>query len=266
MSIKPTMSQTSIYERFRAAKQQYQNDPKDAGRKSSNFLDYVENADSHTKASVQATGNGDLRGLESAQPMAGGGGNEEGQVVPIEGNSSQSIAQGAGRPEGRQNIYDRKSDGKTAPYSALADENGIIEYNGCVLKCNYDDNSLEVGDCSPGADYLVISLPDSGGCIKVNRANIGDLLKAIDMFSARDRWAIIKAISKDSYCQRIKNEIEDETEDGDALFANEENSNAPGSEDLMADVSRVVEHACETYDSNILTLDDESKKEFQASR
>lgn len=110
----------------------------------------------------------------------------------------------------RRNIFDKKQSELNAPYMELADENGIIEYHGVVFQCDTDSNSICLGDCSAGADYLTINLPDSGGVLKVNRDNISQLMDAITMFSPRDRWAILKAISTDSYTERIKQQIEEE--------------------------------------------------------
>lgn len=115
----------------------------------------------------------------------------------------------------RRNILDRleaEAAGNTAPYIELADENGVIEYNGAVFVCDIDSNAITLGDCSPGANVLTISLPDSGGVLKVNRDNIGQLMNAISMFSPRDRWAIIRAVSTDSYCERVKAQIEEESD------------------------------------------------------
>ena len=98
----------------------------------------------------------------------------------------------------KMGIYARKQNGMSAPYGALADENGIIEYNGAVFQCDFEHNTISIGDCSPGANVLIVSLPDSGGCLMVNRDNIGQLMNAITMFSPRDRWAIIRAVSRDS--------------------------------------------------------------------
>ena len=116
---------------------------------------------------------------------------------------------------GKSNIFDRleaEAAGNTAPYIELADENGVIEYNGAAFVCDIDSNAITLGDCSAGANVLTISLPDSGGVLKVNRDNIGQLMNALSMFSPRDRWAIIRAVSTDSYCERVKAQIEEESD------------------------------------------------------
>lgn len=124
-------------------------------------------------------------------------------IETIDDNSTQNI-------KNRRTIFERKEDGIKAPYMELADENGIIEYHGVVFQCDPKTNSICLGDCSAGADYLTISLPDSGGVLKVNRDNISQLMEAITMFSPKDRWAILRAVSTDSYCEQIKIEMEGE--------------------------------------------------------
>lgn len=55
----------------------------------------------------------------------------------------------------------------------------------------------------------VISIPLSkGGCLCVNRNSIGDLAKAINMFSPEDIGRILRAISQDSKLKGMEQEIE----------------------------------------------------------
>ena len=49
-----------------------------------------------------------------------------------------------------------------------------------------------------------------GGTLQVNRDNLDDLAKAIGMFSPEDVNLILRAISKDTQCQRKLMEIDEE--------------------------------------------------------
>lgn len=100
-----------------------------------------------------------------------------------------------------------KDPNKKAPYSQLA-KDGIIEYNGVVFVCDYEHNALCLGDVSNPKDVIYIALAD-GGTLQVNRDNIGDLSKAIGMFSPEDVNRILRAISKDAQCQKNLLEIDE---------------------------------------------------------
>lgn len=97
-----------------------------------------------------------------------------------------------------------------APYSYLADENGCINYNGVIFICDDKKKQICLGDVSNPKDVLTIPL-SKGGCLKVNRDNLGDLAKAIDMFSPEDIERIMRAIAQDTKAQQMQLEI-DETE------------------------------------------------------
>ena len=57
----------------------------------------------------------------------------------------------------------------------------------------------------------VLTIPlEKGGCLKVNRANLGDLASAIDMFSPADVGRIMRAIAADNRAQGMKRELEEE--------------------------------------------------------
>ena len=91
--------------------------------------------------------------------------------------------------------FEKKQE-KKAPYSELA-ENGTIQYKGVVFVCDDENQALCLGDMTDEKNVLTIPL-EKGGCLKVNRSNIGDLSRAITMFSPQ--------------CTRKYQEIE-ETED-----------------------------------------------------
>ena len=94
------------------------------------------------------------------------------------------------------------------PYSHLA-KDGLIEYNGVIFVCDYKRNSICLGDMSNPKNVLNISLP-SGGNLKVNVDNFGDLSKAAGMFSPADLNAIMRAIAQYNHCTKKLNELDEE--------------------------------------------------------
>lgn len=96
-----------------------------------------------------------------------------------------------------------------APYNHLA-KNGIIEYNGVVFVCDDEHRALCLGDTTDMANCIRIPLSE-GGCLIVNRENLGDLANAISMFSPEDVNLIMRAIAQDAKIQQLKKEIEDES-------------------------------------------------------
>ena len=102
----------------------------------------------------------------------------------------------------------RKIPEKKCPYSEMA-KDGIIEYNDLIFVCDYKHNAITLGDMSDEKRVLKISLP-SGGSLKVNVDNIGDISKAAGMFTPEDLEAIMRAIHEYNHCTRKLNEIEEE--------------------------------------------------------
>lgn len=102
--------------------------------------------------------------------------------------------------------------GEGGPYSHLADENGVIEYNGVTFLVNKEKNWLCLGDVSNLKNVICIPLSE-GGCLMVNRGSIGALGRAIGMFSPEDVNRILRALKMDAKIQEMKKEIED-MEDG----------------------------------------------------
>lgn len=98
--------------------------------------------------------------------------------------------------------------GKSAPYDYLA-ENGIIEYKGVTFVCDTERNRLCLGNVENPKDCITVSLSD-GGCLVFNRDMIGELSRAIGMFSPEDVNRIMQAIALDTKIQQIKNELEEE--------------------------------------------------------
>lgn len=109
----------------------------------------------------------------------------------------------AGKPNPVENL---RQPGKV-PYGHLAVD-GVIEYNGVVFVCDERTNSICMGDMSDEKNVLTIAL-SGGGCLKVNRDNIGDISKAVGMFSPEDLNLIMRAIAQDAKVQSMKQEIDD---------------------------------------------------------
>lgn len=100
------------------------------------------------------------------------------------------------------------------PYGYLA-KDGMIEYNGVVFICDEKTNSICLGDTSEKENTLVIPLV-GGGCLKVNRDNLDELQKAIEMFSPEDVNRILRAIAQDNRRREMQMELE-ENKNGDSL-------------------------------------------------
>ncbi len=96
-----------------------------------------------------------------------------------------------------------------APYSYLADESGQIVYNGVTFYCDDKKQQICLGDMTDTKNVLNIPL-SKGGCLRVNRNNLGDLAKAIGMFSPEDVERILRAIANDNRAKQMQFEIEQE--------------------------------------------------------
>ena len=94
------------------------------------------------------------------------------------------------------------------PYNHL-DKNGdhIISYKGVTFVGDPENNTLCLGDMSDEDNILSIPLSD-GGRLMVNRDNIDQLTKALDMFSPKDINRIMNAISTDAKIKSKELEIE----------------------------------------------------------
>lgn len=116
-------------------------------------------------------------------------------------------------------IADRTGKTKKAPYSYLADENGIIEYNSVMFQCDNEKQAITLGDVSDKSKVINITL-SNGGSLIVNRDNLDDLAKAIGMFSPEDINLIMRAIAQDAKIRQMQKEIDDTVE---GLGENEKN-------------------------------------------
>lgn len=93
------------------------------------------------------------------------------------------------------------------PYGYLA-KDGVITYNGVQFVCDEKTNSICLGDVTDKKQVINIPL-SGGGHLKVNRANLGQLSKAIGMFSPEDVNLILRAIHLDTKLQSMQKEMED---------------------------------------------------------
>lgn len=97
-----------------------------------------------------------------------------------------------------------------APYGFMAEEgSSTIEYNGVTFHCDDLNRQLTLGDVSDPNNTLTIPM-SGGGVLKVNRDNLGDLSKAIGMFSPEDVKRILQGIAQDTKAQSAKNEVEEQ--------------------------------------------------------
>ena len=93
------------------------------------------------------------------------------------------------------------------PYGYLA-KDGVINYNGVVFTCDEKTHSICLGDMTDKKQVLNIPL-SGGGHLKVNRKNLGQLSKAIGMFSPEDINLIMRAIHLDTKVQSVQKEVDD---------------------------------------------------------
>ncbi len=100
----------------------------------------------------------------------------------------------------------REQRNELGPYASLMGEGPELIYNGVVF--TYDQSgALCLGDTSNPDDVITVYL--TNGVFKMNRGSIGDLAKAISMFSPEDINRILQAISQDAKCQEKLKEVED---------------------------------------------------------
>lgn len=119
-----------------------------------------------------------------------------------------------------QALLEKKGADNGVPYNYLA-KDGIIEYNGVVFVCDEKRKAICLGDISNPKNCLNIPL-SGGGSLIVNRDNLGDLAKAIGMFTPEDVNLIMRAIAKDAKIQQMKHQIDDETSGIDLVDETEE--------------------------------------------
>ena len=139
------------------------------------------------------------------------------QIEDIKEQQEERAEQQKEKEEAKR-IYEAVSAGKkptleishknsNVPYGELA-QNGVITYNGVTFVCDERTNSICLGDMSDKSKVLNIAL-SGGGCLKVNRDNIGDLSACVGMFSPEDLNLIMRAIAQDTKAQEMQLEKED---------------------------------------------------------
>jgi len=103
-----------------------------------------------------------------------------------------------------------------APYSAMADESGMVIYRGVTFQCDYENNRICLGDVSNLKDCISVSL-EEGGCLVFNRDSIDQLSSAIGMFSPEDINRIMRAIAQDAKLKQTQMQLEDEASGAEVL-------------------------------------------------
>jgi hypothetical protein len=95
-----------------------------------------------------------------------------------------------------------------SPYGAMADDLGLISYNGVTYQYSSSDRYLCLGDMNEEDNILTIPL-SSGDTLRINRNSIDDLAKSISMFPPKDQKRIMEAIHTDAKCRSKRNEMEE---------------------------------------------------------
>lgn len=125
---------------------------------------------------------------------------------------------------------------KHAPYDYLATD-GCINYNGVAFFCDTEKNQLCLGDVSDPHKCLMVSL-ENGGTLMVNQDRIGDLGRAITMFTPEDQKRIMYAVSMYKKAKELEQEIEDDTSGiGDSAEASMDEKGEDVEVNEMTDIS-----------------------------
>lgn len=109
--------------------------------------------------------------------------------------------------KGGGNLISSINTAPKVPYGYLA-KDGVITYNGIQFVCDEKTNSICLGDMTDKKQVINIPL-SGGGHLKVNRANLSQLSKAIGMFSPEDINLILRTIHLDTKVQSMQKEVED---------------------------------------------------------
>lgn len=154
-----------------------------------------------------------MKGYDAVQTKANdvwfqeGGGRMQGyEVEKADDHKSEAekIYQAAAADGNNPTVNIRQA--SKVPYGSLA-KDGLITYKGVIFVCDEKTNSICLGDMSNKKNVLNIPL-SGGGCLRVNRDNIGALSKAIGMFSPEDVNRILRAIAQDTKIQSMQQELE----------------------------------------------------------
>ena len=127
------------------------------------------------------------------------------EKIGDERSEAEKIYQAASA--GGKNPAENIRQASKVPYGYLA-KDGMITYNGVTFVCDEKTNSICLGDMTDKKNVLNIPL-SGGGHLKVNRDNLGDLSKAIGMFSPEDVNRILRAIALDTKLQSMQQELDE---------------------------------------------------------
>lgn len=97
-------------------------------------------------------------------------------------------------------------------YGYLANGGNSIVHNGVTFGYNGENDVISLGDMSDEENVISIGL-SGGTTLRVNRNNIDDLVKSLDMFKPEDIRRIMEAISTDTRARNKPTEIEKEVTD-----------------------------------------------------
>lgn len=129
--------------------------------------------------------------------------------------------------KGGRNLLSSIDTAPKVPYGYLA-RDGVITYNGVQFVCDEKTNSICLGDMTDKKQVINIPL-SGGGHLKVNRANLGQLSKAIGMFSPEDINRILRTIHLDTKVQSMQKEVEDlEASVGEQIADGDSSADADG--------------------------------------
>lgn len=129
------------------------------------------------------------------------------QTVFEAGDKSDILKAYEAASKGYEYLVQNLSSASKVPYGHLA-KDGVIEYKGVLFVCDEQSNSICLGDMTDSNNVINIPL-SGGGCLKVNRDNIGQLSKAISMFSPEDINRILRALHQDAKVRSKQKEIDD---------------------------------------------------------
>ena len=159
----------------------------------------------------------DIAGIMNKTNLYYGGMGAKVDDVLAEKSTSQTLAESMAEtaekqteePIKRGSWYQEHKDGLgNVPYAAR-EKNGVIEYNGVIFNCDEERNAITLGDTTNAANTLTIPL-EKGGCLMVNRDNLGQLADAIGMFSPEDVNRILRAIAADNKARQMQQELEED--------------------------------------------------------
>lgn len=162
---------------------------------------------------------------------------DQNETAALEDGSKQRTARTVEeKKEFQDKLLNQIKGEKHAPYDYLATD-GCINYNGVTFFCDTEKNQISLGDVSDPHQCLIVSL-ENGGTLMVNQDCIGDLGRAITMFTPEDQKRIMYAVSMYKKAKELEQEIEDDTAGiGDSAEAS--------MDEKSEEVDRVVEISAE---------------------